>query len=161
MSRLSTGLAAATALAGLTVVTATPALAAGDQPPPKKAAVVSPTISTLSFIDTVLLPLGCSTGVGAISSGAASVPGASDAVGSTFAQVTDACAQGSVQVGMVLDQAAGSVGPLAAINSVVNPGIDATATGLTMISTNYGPALAPFGPTVAATAADVLFFKGS
>src|SRR6266849_6471919 len=112
MSRtfISTGLAAAVtaAVAGLTVVGATPARAADDQPPPKKAAVVSPTISTLGFVDTILLPLGCSSGVGAVGSGAASVPGASQAVSSGFAQITDTCAQMSTQGGTLLDQAGAS-----------------------------------------------------
>jgi hypothetical protein len=158
-------IASSTVTAAVTVALAVavhPAVAAADEPPPpKKAAVVSPTISTLSFIDTILLPLGCSTGVGGVSSGAATVPGASDATGDGVAQATATCAQLSMQGGTALDQATGQASPFAALNPVANPAIGSAGDATENAGTTYGSSLAPLGPTIVALAADIRFFGGS
>ncbi len=139
-----------------------PAVAAADEPPPpKKAAVVSPTVSTLSFVDAILLPLGCSTGVGAIGSGAAAVPGASNATGDGFAQATATCAQLSAQGATTLDQAAGQASLFAVLDPVANPAIGSAGDAAENAGTTYGSSLAPFGPTIVALAADIRFFAGS
>jgi hypothetical protein len=159
------GVTAMMSIAGFGIASATAASAApvstdGSGGSGGSAAIITPLLKILDFGDTFAVPEGCNTTASAVSAGAAEY-NASAAVTPIVSATTSGCNQivqaghGSIQQGIAASQ------NLTFINPYVNPPLTALASGLQTVGNDYGPSLAPLGPTIVSLAPDVLFFEGS
>jgi hypothetical protein len=123
-------------------------------------AVVTPTLGFISFGATFGGPILCFMGTGALLSIGRGV-GAAAVANELGKQATPYCTSGPNQVGEGLAQVAKALGPLTAINPVVNPVLDHMADGARSFATSMGPTIAPFGPAAYEMGAFIEFFKGS
>ena len=112
------------------------------------------------FGDTLGLPLACSD-AGSVVSIIGAETGSSRGVSPLVQQLDGQCNELSAKGSDYLQQAIAESRGLALINPVVNPLIADLAGGLTTAGTQEGPALAPFGPTVAGLGGTVAFFEGT
>ena len=87
--------------------------------------------------------------------------GSSKGISPLVQQLDGQCNQLSAKGSDYLQQAIAESRGLVLINPVVNPLIAGLAGGLTTTGTQEGPALAPFGPTVAGLGGTVAFFEGT
>ena len=150
MRRYVTVLAATMALLGLGAL----ASAARADGTPSSVAVVSPTLRMMAAGSAIGGPLMCQTAAGTVSAGA---PQASP----VLTVMTQQCAQYSAQGSAFFTSANHQVQPLIVVNPPVNAGLEAAANTLANVGTNYGPGVAPFGGTIASSAATVRYFEGS
>jgi hypothetical protein len=160
--RTRLGLIIAAAIAGVLGLTAgaNPAGADAGKPPPSPA-ILSPLLTTFGLGAAVGMPEACGVVVGALASGLATYPQLAQQFGPYLSQVSSTCAQMAAQGTTYINAFNGAVAPLAAINPVVNPGLETFADELQTLATTYGPSMAPLGPTVAGLGADVRYFEGS
>lgn len=156
------GAAAAVLLLGV-VATATPAAAGTEdrQQDRPRAAVISPTLSIFSFGAYVGGLTLCGFAAGSITSVANAFPGGAQQAGPFTSQFSQGCIKYSQEGSAGFDRLNAFTAPLAVINPYANAFIEAFAGGLETMGAKFGPALAPFGPTVIQLGATVRFFKGS
>ena len=140
------------ALAGTTSSSAKPT---AEQSP----VLVGPTLQILTFGNNIGLPLGCQLATSAIGAGAAEY-GFGSAVGPVVQAGNNGCTMVSAQGAAGLEQATTASQPLSALNPTVNPMIGQAADSVTMVGTEYGEELSPFGPTVAGLGGTINFFQG-
>ncbi len=124
------------------------------------AAGVTPLLNMFEFGDTLGLPLACSD-AGSVISIIGAETGSSKGISPLVQQLDGQCNQLSAKGSDYLQQAIAESRGLVLINPVVNPLIAGLAGGLTTTGTQEGPALAPFGPTVAGLGGTVAFFEGT
>ena len=136
------------------------AVASGNTGGSASAAAVTPLLDMFEFGDTLGLPLACSDAASVVSIIGAQT-GSSKGVSPLVQQLDDQCNQLSAKGSDYLQQAIADSRGLALINPLVNPLIADVAGGMTTIGTQEGPALAPFGPTVAGLGGTVAFFEGT
>jgi hypothetical protein len=122
--------------------------------------LVTPLLKFFEFGNTIGLPLLCSDG-GSVVSIIGTQSGAAAVSSPLVTQLDNDCAQLSAAGDKYLQQAIDESQSLALINPVVNPLLADLSTTLANTGTNYGAALAPFGPTVAGLGGTVAFFEGS
>jgi hypothetical protein len=147
----------------LVIGSVAPASAQGsDQPNASggSAAVISPLLELFDFGATVGLPEGCNTAASVINTGAAAFNATAD-VAALLNQMTAACNHMSQIGDQQLQQAIARSQSLTFINPLLNPPIAGLATALQTLGGQYGPAVAPFGPTIAGLGQTVTFFEGS
>lgn len=168
--RTRVGRRTSSAVVGLTaavtaVIAWAPGLAGADSGTPgsggnSSAAVVTPLLKFFEFGNTIGLPLACSDSSSIVSIiGAQS--GAAAATSPLVTQLNNDCATLSSEGGTYLNQAIAESQSLALINPAVNPLLAALSSSFSTVGTNDGPALAPFGPTVAGLGGTVAFFEGT
>ena len=124
------------------------------------AAAVTPLLNMFEFGDTLGLPLACSD-AGSVISIIGTETGSSKGISPLVQQLDGQCNQLSAKGSGYLQQAIAESRGLALINPAVDPLIADLAGGLTATGTQEGPALAPFGPTVAGLGGTVAFFEGT
>ena len=124
------------------------------------AAGVTPLLNMFEFGDTFGLPLACSD-AGSVVSIIGAESDSSQSISPLVVQLDSQCSQLSSEGSGYLQQAIAESQGLALINPAVNPLITALSGGLTTTGTQEGPALAPFGPTVAGLGGTVAFFEGT
>ncbi len=124
------------------------------------AAGVTPLLNMFEFGDTIGLPLACSD-AGSVVSIIGAESDSSQSISPLVVQLDSQCSQLSSEGSGYLQQAIAESQGLALINPAVNPLIAALSGGLTTTGTQQGPALAPFGPTVAGLGGTVAFFEGT
>jgi len=156
---------AAAVLLGLGVPAASGAAASSGSDSPStgngsSAAVVTPLLELFEFGSTVGTPLMCSDAGSVVSILGAQTH--TDALTSPLVtELSSLCATLASQGATFLQQAITASQSLTLINPVMNPLIIDLSDGLTALGTQYGPALSPFGPTVAGLGGTVAFFEGS
>lgn len=123
-------------------------------------AVITPTLGFVSFGATFGGPIMCFMGTGAIQSIGRGL-GAAAVANELGKQATPYCTSGPNQFGEGIAQLAKALGPLTAINPLVNPVLDHMADGARNFATSMGPTIAPFGPATYEMGAFIEFFKGS
>ena len=123
-------------------------------------AVVTPALGFISFGATFGGPIMCFMGTGALQSIGRGV-GAAAVANELGKQATPFCTSGPNQFGQGIAELAKALGPLTAINPVVNPVLDNVANGFRSFGTSMGPTIAPFGPAAYEMGAFIEFFKGS
>jgi hypothetical protein len=123
-------------------------------------AIITPTLGFISFGATFGGPILCFMGTGALLSIGRGL-GAQAVANEVGKQVTPHCTEGPNQFGEKVAQLGKELGPLTAINPVVNPALDGAANGFRSFATSMGPAIAPFGPAAYEMGTFVEFFKGS
>jgi hypothetical protein len=123
------------------------------------AAIITPTLKILRFGANTGTPDTCNIIFGILGTGATQA-GAGAGSAPAFAQAVNQCTAQSTSWGDQITGAMPQVAPLAAINPVVDPGIDAFADGLQGIGRDHAQAVAPFGPTLVGMADSARFFKG-
>jgi len=166
VNRLLRQTAWSTAIATAGLLVAVPAAgasgASGSSPPDHpRPAVVSPLISSFSFGAYVGGVLVCGVMGGSISSVASIVPNGARQFGPVATQLSAGCVDVSQRGSAGLDQLNASAAPLAVMNPYANQSIDAFADAMARAGKDFGPSIAPFGPTVVQMADAVRFFKGS
>ncbi len=124
------------------------------------AAGVTPLLKMFEFGDTFGLPLACSD-AGSVVSIIGAESGSSQGISPLVTQLDSQCSQLSSEGSGYLQQAIAESQGLALINPAVNPLIAALSGGLTTTGTQEGPAISPFGPTVAGLGGTVAFFEGT
>jgi hypothetical protein len=159
---MALGVAAFCVVAGVTGVAgaASPPSAPANQGSGSSTAVVTPLLEFFEFGNTVGLPLACADG-GSVASIIGAESGTSAAISPLTVQLDKECSELSAMGDGYLQKAIAEASALSLINPAVNPLIAALSNGLTLVGTQYGPALAPFGPTVAGLGGTVAFFEGS
>jgi hypothetical protein len=127
--------------------------------PPQSVAVISPTMKTMLWGDTVFVNIGCEV----MTSYAASTMEAFKFSGSgQFADATtDGCGQFASAGGDAIIQGMSAIQPLSVANPYMNPGIQGFADAVRAFGQAYDEGLTPFGPTVASLGNSIEFFKGS
>ena len=123
-------------------------------------AIITPTLGFFSFGATFGGPIMCFMGtsaVGSIGRGA----GASQVSNEVGKAATPYCSSGPNRFGDGMAELDGRLGPLTAINPVVNPVLDAMAEGSRDFATSHGSTIAPFGPSAYQMGAFFEYFKGS
>jgi hypothetical protein len=123
------------------------------------AAIITPTLKILRFGANTGTPDTCNIIFGVLGTGATQA-GVGAGSAPAFAQAVDQCTAQSTSWGDQISGAMPQVAPLAAINPVVDPGIDAFADGLQGIGRDHAHEVAPFGPTLVGMADSARFFKG-
>jgi hypothetical protein len=123
-------------------------------------AIVTPTLGFISFGATFGGPIMCFMGTGALQSIGRGL-GAAAVANEVGKQATPYCTSGPNQFGEGIARVAKALGPLTAINPVVNPVLDHMADGARSFSTSMGSTIAPFGPAAYEMGAFIEFFKGS
>jgi len=154
---MAAAIGVATASAGDPAQSAT---ASGNTGSGASAAAVTPLLNMFEFGDTLGLPLACSD-AGSVVSIIGTETGSSKGLSPLVQQLDGQCNQLSAKGSGYLQQAIAESRGLALINPAVNPLIADLAGGLTTTGTQEGPALAPFGPTVAGLGGTVAFFEGT
>ena len=122
--------------------------------------IITPTLGFISFGATFGGPILCFMGTGAAQSVGRGL-GASAVANEVGRQATPQCTEGPNQFGAGMARLAKELGPLTAINPVVNPVLDNTAAGFRSFATSMGPTIAPFGPAAYEMGAFIEYFKGS
>lgn len=157
------GVVAVSAAATLALGTV-PASAASKPAAPRAAAaqspaIVGPLLQFFTFGSDVGLPTGCQAASSGIGSGAAYFN-----VAGQLAPVISAINNGCTTIQTQADTyiAAGNKysAALAVWNPYVNPVIAQSADSITQAGTEYGDAVAPFGPTIAGLGGTLNFFQG-
>ena len=123
-------------------------------------AVITPTLGFISFGATFGGPIMCFMGTGALQSIGRGL-GAAAVANELGKEATPYCTSGPNQFGEGIARLAKALGPLTAINPVVNPVLDNMADGFRSFATSHGSTIAPFGPAAYEMGAFVEFFKGS
>jgi hypothetical protein len=136
-----------------------PAQAADKQAPKEQPAIVGPLLQIFTFGADVGVPTGCQAASAGIGTGAAYFGVAQQAV-PVIAGINSGCTMAQAQADTYIAMGNAQDGPLAAWNPMVNPVIQMTADSVTQAGTDYGPAVAPFGPTIAGLGATLNFFQG-
>jgi len=134
-----------------TIGLATAALATGPVAAPgtsSSPAVVGPLLGLFAFGDNIGAPLVCQDVSSYISAGAAQF-GKSQAVSPLVTAINDQCSSLSAAGAKLIAMGQATDSPLAAWNPILNPMLGSASSSMTMIGTNFGSALAPFGPTIA------------
>lgn len=141
----------------LSTVTASPAQAAeGD-----KTAVVGPLLDFFGFGTTVGAPVFCGTLSASLGSGFQEF-GAAEQGSAITDGIDQGCATFAEQGTAFVEQGKAAQAPYAEqFNGVANPLIEQLATAVTKFGTDFEPALAPFGPTVAGSGNTIRFLAGS
>jgi hypothetical protein len=124
------------------------------------AAVVTPLLRFFVFGNTVGLPLLCSDAGSVVSIIGASSNSAKE-TSKLVTELDDLCAKMASAGTQYLNEGIAKSEALTFINPVVDPLIADLDNGLQTVGTQYGPSLAPFGPTVAGLGGTVSFFEGS
>lgn len=122
-------------------------------------AIITPMLRIMHFGATVGTPDTCNILFGTMGAGATQAgigAGSAPALAGAVEQCSTMSNSGGDQISGAMPQ----IEPLAVINPVVDPGIDAFAAGLEGIGRDHADAVAPFGPTIAGLAASARFFKG-
>jgi len=124
-------------------------------------AVIGPLLDFFGFGTSVGAPVFCNTGSASIGSGFQEF-GATEQGNTLVDGINKGCSTFSEQGGALVRQGKSAQAPYASqFNPVANPVIGRLSDATTQFGTTFGPALAPFGPTVAGTGATMKFLKGS
>ncbi len=111
------------------------------------AAVITPLLEFFEFGNSIGTPLLCSDAGSVIS--IVGVQGGAGALSTPLVnELSTLCSGIASQGGSYLQQAIDESQSLSLINPIVNPLIAGLANGFSTVGTDYGPSLAPFGPTV-------------
>jgi hypothetical protein len=145
-----------TSLHGLPLTQAHNRRAAADD---QSVALITPTLKMMRFGSTLGLPDGCNIVAGSMGAGATEL-GAGTQAGPPLAQGVEQCTALGLAGGDQLTAGMAAVAPLAVINPVVDPGIDAFADALESFGNDRAQSVAPFGPTIVGMAQSARFFKG-
>lgn len=139
------------------VASASPAQAAdGD-----RTAVVGPLLDFFNFGAAVGTPLACGAASAGLGSGFQEF-GAADQGNTVVDGILQGCALVAEQGTLFIDQGKVMQAPYAeAFNPVANPVLEHLATATTDFGTQFGPALAPFGPTIAGSGNTIRFLIGT
>ncbi|MGZ6793886.1 MAG: hypothetical protein ACXVFV_13090 [Mycobacteriales bacterium] len=141
--------------AALAVLPAGTASAAGSKP-----VVVGPLLQIFTFGADVGVPTGCQAGSASLGSGSAEL-GLAQQAAPVVSAVNTGCDtfQQQADAGIAMGQQQSA--PLSVLNPTVNPMIGQAAASSDQFAAEYGPALAPFGGTLAGVGATLNFFQGS
>jgi hypothetical protein len=163
MRRRAAALAIGVVLACATLVpsSAASADASGDGSTPAVAAGLTPLLRILDFGTAIGMPLACNLVTSVVSAGAAQVHGASRAVSGVITDIIDQCTTLSQKGDAALQEAIAKSQGLALINPVLNPVIEAMATGTHVVGADNATSVAPFGPTIDGLGGTLAFFEGS
>ena len=153
-------LAAATLAAAAVIAAPATAALASPAPAAAKPVVVGGLLEVFGFGTGIGLPLGCQLGTAALGSGAAYLNKAQQ-VSPAINEANTACSLAAAEGTILVNKAQANDTKLNALNPFVNPMIGEVANSVTQVGTNYGPALAPFGPTIAGLGGTLNFFQGS
>jgi hypothetical protein len=123
-------------------------------------AVITPTLGFFSFGATFGGPIMCFLGTSAVLS-AGRGAGAAAVTNEVGKAATPYCSSGPNQFGDGVAQLDKQLGPLTAINPVVNPVLDNVANGFRSFATSNASTIAPFGPAAHQMGSFVEYFKGS
>lgn len=122
-------------------------------------AIVGPLLQIFTFGVSFGLPTGCQLASSTIGAGAAEL-GQAGAVGPVIAAINNGCTTLQGQGMALIEQGQAMSRPLNVINPYVNPMIGQVADSFTKVGNDYGPALSPFGPTIAGLGGTINFFQG-
>jgi hypothetical protein len=123
-------------------------------------AVVGPLLNFFYFGDNIGAPLVCSVVAAAVGDGAAEYGFATEA--STLVNaINSGCASFSAEGAQVIAMGQADDSPLAAINPYANPVVQSTGSSVTQAADTAGPAINPFGPTVAGLGGTIEWFEGN
>lgn len=139
---------------------ATPAQAA-ETADEDRTAVVGPLLDFFGFGATVGAPVFCGVLSASIGSGFQEF-GASEQGNTLVDGINSGCDVFAQQGNDFVEQGKVAQAPFAeSFNSFANPAIGGIADAVSAFGTDFGPALAPFGPTVAGSGKTINFFQGS
>jgi hypothetical protein len=160
--RMRRAVAVAGVAAVLAAAPAGTALAAGndDGGSGGSPAIVGPMLDFFAFGSSVGVPTVCSLATGALGGGAAEY-GFGDAISPLLLAMVNGCDTVSTQGSAYVLQGQQMSQPLVAWNPYLNPAIGQVAASTTQVGTDYGDALAPFGPTIAGLGGTIAWFEGS
>jgi hypothetical protein len=147
--------ALATLVAAATAVVALPASSASAEAP----VVIGPLLQIFTFGADVGVPTGCQAGSAALGSGSAELGFAQQAA-PVVAAVNTGCDTFQAQADKYIAIGNARSAPAAALNPYVNSMIGQAADSTDQLAADYGPALAPFGGTLAGVGATLNFFQG-
>jgi hypothetical protein len=153
--RRASALAALTALATAGAFLVLPIAAASAESP----VVVGPLLQIFTFGSDVGIPTGCQAGTATAGSASAEANLAQQAA-PAIAAVNSGCDTVQLQADTYIAMGNKQSAPLTALNPTVNPVIAQAAASSDQFAAQYGPALAPFGGTLAGLGATVNFFQG-
>jgi hypothetical protein len=125
----------------------------------RSVSIITPTLKMMRFGSTLGLPDGCNIVAGSLGAGVAEA-GGGDQAGSALATAVENCTMFGNSGGEQLTAAMAAVAPLAVLNPVFDPGIEAFADALETLGRDHAGAVAPFGPTLVGLASSARFFKG-
>lgn len=123
-------------------------------------AIITPTLGFISFGATFGGPILCFMGTSALL-GIGRGAGAAAVTNQIAGAAAPYCSSGPNQFGDGLAQLDKQLGPLTAINPVVNPVLDNAADGFRSFGSSMGATIAPFGPAAHEMGAFIEYFKGS
>ncbi|MGZ6754403.1 MAG: hypothetical protein ACXVEJ_13165 [Nocardioides sp.] len=152
LSRRALVTATCAVLTGLAVQ---PASAAGAKP-----VVVGPLLQVFTFGADVGVPTGCQAGSASLGSGSAEL-GLAHQAAPLVSAVNTGCDTFQQQADAGIATGQQQSAPLTVLNPTVNPIIGRAAASSDQLAAEYGPALAPFGGTLAGVGATLDFFQGS
>lgn len=144
--------ALAAAGAALAVLPAGPASA-------QSPVVVGPLLQIFTFGADVGVPTGCQAGSASLGSGSAEL-GFAQQVAPVISAINTGCDTFQKQADAAIATGNKQSAPLAMLNPTVNPIIGQAAASSDDFAAQYGPALAPFGGTLAGVGATLNFFQG-
>jgi hypothetical protein len=121
--------------------------------------VIGPLLQIFTFGADVGVPTGCQAGSAALGSGSAELGFAQQAA-PVVAAVNTGCDTFQAQADKYIAIGNARSAPAAALNPYVNPMIGQAAASTDQLAADYGPALAPFGGTLAGVGATLNFFQG-
>lgn len=127
----------------------------------EETAVVGPLLNFFEFGASVGAPVFCGTTTATLGS-VFQEAGASEQGNLAVDGINSQCAEFSVQGTEWVRQGKQAQAPLApAVNPALSPAIAQMATAVTGFGDDFGPALSPFGQTVAGSGNTIAFFQGT
>jgi hypothetical protein len=117
-------------------------------------------LKIFGFGADVGIPTGCQAATATLGSGAAYVNQAQN-VYQLILAINNGCVSLQQAADMAIAQGQSADQPLGALDTYLNPAIQATGDAITSFGTQYSDALAPFGPTIAGLGATLEYFEGS
>jgi hypothetical protein len=132
-----------------------------DGTTPAVAAGLTPLLRILDFGTAIGMPLACNLVTSVVSAGAAQVHGASRPISGVLTDIINQCTTLSQKGDAALQQAIAKSQSLTFINPVLDPVIEAMATGTHVVGADNAASVAPFGPTIDGLGGTLSFFEGS
>lgn len=134
-------------------------LAHADGASAQSPVVVGPLLQIFTFGADVGVPTGCQAGSASLGSGSAEL-GFAQQVAPVISAINTGCDTFQKQADAAIATGNKQSAPLAMLNPTVNPIIGQAAASSDDFAAQYGPALAPFGGTLAGVGATLNFFQG-
>jgi hypothetical protein len=132
----------------------------GNGSQPAVAAGIGPLLRILDFGTAIGFPLACNLATSVVTAGASQVH-QSKAVSGVVTQILDACTSLAKAGDAQLQAAIAKSQSMTLINPILNPVIEAMATGTHVVGADNATAVAPFGPTIDGLGGTLAFFEGS